>query len=349
MDIYNKIEFVKKISIDINELNSVRNIEDILYIKLKTLENKCCEYGYIKENSIKILKVSSGFLNPTIFVPFIEYKLLCSAEVFLPNINDVYLVDVLSINKIGIMCCIRYTYNNKIVIPIRIIISKHNQDINLIKNVKKNDKIYVKLLGLKFSKNSSHIDSIANIVSEDYIFELKKMKLMIEELSYITHDCNINIDKIKKYKNILKFILKKENINYSELFVYHFIVEKKITLNNTDFVDHFNYYIKNFNNKNDEKVNTIINDDLSVEIDNETNFETNPEDETNPDLEDHTDYINFEDAEEEIDDDDNNEIDDEDDEDDEDDDDDDDDKDEMEDNELENKKKKIVKIKINKK
>ena len=174
MDIYNTINFVKKISIDINELNSVRNIEDILYIKLKTLENKCCEYGYIKENSIKILKISSGFLNPTIFVPFIEYKLLCSAEVFLPNINDVYLVDVLSINKIGIMCCIRYTYNNKIVIPIRIIISKHNQDVNLIKNIKKNDKIYVKLLGLKFSKNSTHIDSIANIVSEDYIFELKK-------------------------------------------------------------------------------------------------------------------------------------------------------------------------------
>ena len=66
-----------------NELNSVQNIEDILNIKLRNLENKCCELGYIKkQNSIKIKNISSGFLNPTIFVPFIEYKVNCDVDIF---------------------------------------------------------------------------------------------------------------------------------------------------------------------------------------------------------------------------------------------------------------------------
>lgn len=297
MDIYNNIEFVQKISININELNSVSQIEDILYIKLKELENKCSEYGYIKENSIKILKTSSGFLNPTIFVPFIEYKLLCKANVFLPNIGDIYLAEVLSLNKIGIMCCVRYKYNNKIIIPIKIIISKHNQDIDLIKNIKKNDKIYVKLLGLKFSKNSTHIDSIANIVSDSYVFNVKKLKVLIEELNSIKHNCIVKLEKIEKYKNILKFILKKEEIEYNELFIYDFIVNNKITIHTTDFLEKYNNYIDNFNKPIiKQNVNTIINSDVNnIELDNETNLETNPEDETNPDLE--TGYIHFNDNE----------------------------------------------------
>ena len=135
--IFNTVEFIHKISINIKELNSVKKIEDILEIKLKTLENKCFEYGYIKEKSIKILKKSQGFLNPIIFVPFIEYKVLCSANVFKPNIDDVYLVDVLSINKIAIMCCIKYVHNDKTIIPIRIIIAKHTQNNDIIMNIKK--------------------------------------------------------------------------------------------------------------------------------------------------------------------------------------------------------------------
>ena len=31
------------------------------------------------------------------------------------------------------MCCIKYKYNNKTIIPIKIIISKHNQDIRTIR------------------------------------------------------------------------------------------------------------------------------------------------------------------------------------------------------------------------
>ena len=44
-------------------------------------------------------------------MPFIEYKLLCSADVFHPQINDIYNVKIVSINKIGILCKLFYNYD----------------------------------------------------------------------------------------------------------------------------------------------------------------------------------------------------------------------------------------------
>ncbi len=338
-----------------NDLNSVQNIDDILYIKLRELENKCTEYGYIKENSIKIISVSSGFLNPIIFVPFIEYKVLCSALIFKPNVNDIYLVDVLSINKIGIMCCIKYKHNNKTIIPIKIIISKHNQNVELLENIKIDDKIYIKIVCYKFSKNSYCIESIANLVSKDYIENIKKYKCIIDELNNIKHDCVISIDKIYKYYNILKFILDKETISYNELFIYEFILKNNITtdINIDKYTDMYNDYIINFNKKEEISTNSGKSDDIilddDMEYDNDTNYETNPdiEDETNPDLDEDNGYAYDEDDELqesgiEIDEE-NNE--DEDDEDDDDDDDEDDDIENDEDNSSNQATKKIHSIK----
>ena len=276
--IYNNRQFIYKISINIKDLNSVNNIEDILYSKLNILENKCFEYGYVKENSIKILKKTQGYLNPIIFVPFIEYKLLCSADIFKPNINDIYLVQVLSINKIAIMCCIKYTYNNKTIMPIRIIIAKHTQNTELINNIKKGDGIYIKIIGYKFTKKSNNIDSIANIISEEEINNIKSLKIIINKLNTIEHNCKIDVDKINIYTNILKFILDKTTITYNELFIYYFIIQKKITIHTMDFVDTYNFYIENFDKKDNIIQNiSIINDDDLI------NNETNPDDETYPD------------------------------------------------------------------
>jgi len=283
--IYNRKTFVKNISVNINEINSVSNIRDILKIKLKKFENKCCEDGYIKEDSIIIKDLSSGYLNPVIFVPFIEYKLLCEASIFYPNVNDVYLVEILSINKIGILCCIKYEYGNKTIIPIKIIISKHNQDYNLIKNLKKNDSLYIRLIAYKFTKNSNYIDSIANIISESEINDIKMLKIIFNKLDTIKHNEYIDIKIINKYNNIVKFILDKNEITYNELFIYHFISENNITIHTQDFLEQYNNYLLNFTKKNIVKqINHKISntEDLSnIELDNETI----PEEETNHDCE----------------------------------------------------------------
>lgn len=275
--IFNKINFTHKISINIKELNSVNKIEDILQIKLNELENKCFEYGYIKEKSIEIIEKSQGFLNPIIFVPFIEYKVLCKADVFKPNIDDIYLVDVLSINKIAIMCCIKYKYNNKTIIPIRIIIAKHTQNEDVIKNIKKDDKVFIRILGYKFVKKASRIDAIANIINKNDVKDIKEFKSVIKNLSIIDHNCHIDSNKINKYTNILKFILEKDIIEYNELFVYHFIKENNIQHNNVDIENMYNIYINNFNKPINE-----INDTISFCNETDLTNETNPDDETYP-------------------------------------------------------------------
>ena len=98
--IFNKCYFDHRISVKINELKMFK-IYDLLSIKSRELDNKCFELGYIKENSIKIHKYSNGYLNPITFVPFIEYKLYCSADIFIPNKDDIYLSKIISINKIN--------------------------------------------------------------------------------------------------------------------------------------------------------------------------------------------------------------------------------------------------------
>jgi len=270
--IFNTTEFEHRISVKINELNTVENITDILYIKLYELYNKCCEKGYIKENSINIESYSSGYLNPIIFVPFIEYRVKCKGLIFLPNVDDVYLVKVVSINKIGIMCKMFYYNNNKTYCPINIIIAKHTQKVD-ISNLKKDDLVYVKILALKFNKNSEHIHTIGNIVEDSEIKLLKDYSLIIKDLINIDINFTIDNDKLLKYNNILKFILDKNDIDRKELFIYDFIKTNKIN-NNMDYIKLYNNYIEKYNL---DCINKIDN----LELETETTFYENLDCETN--------------------------------------------------------------------
>ena len=270
--IFNPIEFDYRISLKINELNNVENIEDLLYIKLSELNNKCCEKGYIKENSVKIISYSNGYLNPIIFVPFIEYRMKCIGSIFLPYVDDIYLVKVVSINKIGIMCKIYYNSDyNKTYSPINIIIAKHTQTVD-ISNLKKDDLIYIKILALRFNKNSEHIHTIGNIIDDTEIQKIKDLSLIINELVNINVNFNINDLQLSKYTNILKFILDKETISIKELFIYDFIKTNNID-NKLDYKKLYNKFLENYNIKS----NNID----TNELDTDTNIYENLESETN--------------------------------------------------------------------
>ena len=280
--IFNKIDFEHKISLKINELNNVTNILDLLYIKIREMFNKCFEYGYLKENSIIINKYSNGFLNPITFVPFIEYKLSCTADIFIPNKDDIYFVDVMLINKIGIMCKLFYTNNNKTYNPINIIIPKHTQKTDISKIIK-GQKVYIKIIGFKFNKNSKFIQSIADIVSESEINKLKSLSKIINKLQDINLLFTINDNKnLNKYCNIVKFILNKSNVTNQQLFIYEFILLKNIDNNTKNYIDLYYDYIKEYQSKNDSnsEINININNNLESEsnIDNIYDLETNDTD-----------------------------------------------------------------------
>ena len=299
MNIFNRVIVQKKISVNMNDMNLSENIQDILYLKLKELENKCNEVGYVKEDNFNIEKYSYGFLNPTIFVPFIEYTVLCSMDIFTPSVGDIYSANILSINQIGIMCSISYRNKyNKIFHPIKIIISKHTQSTDLINNLRKGDQIDIKLLAFKFNKNSTHIDAIADIITKDDINYVKTNKIIIDDLKDIEHNCKVSFDILNNYRNILKVILDREVMTYNELFIYHFIKEKNVSYID-QYVDIFKDYILHFNDSTKiikKKVKTV---DLNpIDLESETNFETETNnDDINLDLEDEVfETMNDEDA-----------------------------------------------------
>ena len=259
-NLFNNINFYFKISVKINELNNSTCILNILNIKIKEYENKCLEFGFIKKNSIKIKKYSCGFLNPIIFVPFIEYKLLCSADVFHPQINDIYNVNIVSINKIGILCKLFYNCDNKKYIILNAIISKNNQDSNNLNNIKKNNNINIKIIGFKFNKYSKFISAICNIVSLKELEQTKKYSNIINSLSSIDIPFNFTTNKFKEYNNILKIILSKTNILEKEEFIYNFIINNKIEYNNKNYIqlykNHITSYLNDLNEKkNEEQIN----------------------------------------------------------------------------------------------
>ena len=279
--IFNKVDFEHRISIKINELNNVTNILDLLYLKVRDMFNRCFEYGYLKENSIVINTYSNGFLNPITFVPFIEYRLNCTADIFIPNKDDIYLVDVMLINKIGIMCKLFYNNNNKTYNPINIIIPKHTQKVDISK-INKGEKIYIKVIGFKFNKNSTFIQSIADIVSDDEISNIKSLSKIIQKLVNINLSFEIdNKHKLNKFSNIVKFILNKSTVTNQHLFIYEFILLKNINSNTKNYIDLYNEYIKEYQLKKEEQISDInYNSNLESEsnIDNIYELETNDTD-----------------------------------------------------------------------
>ena len=84
------------------------------------------------------------------------------------------------INKIGIMCKLFYTNNNKTYNPINIIVPKHTQKTDISK-ITKGQKVYVRIIGFKFNKNSKFIQSL-NIVSESEINKLNSLSKIINKL-----------------------------------------------------------------------------------------------------------------------------------------------------------------------
>ena len=278
--IFNKRDFQHKISVKINELNNVTNISDLLYLKIRDMFNKCFEYGYLKENSIVINTYSNGFLNPITFVPFVEYKLNCTADIFIPHKDDIYLVDVMLINKIGIMCKLFYENNNKTYNPINIIVPKHTQK-NDISNITKGQKVYIKIIGFKFNKNSTFIQSIADIVSDSQINKIKSLSKIINKLNDINLLFQLNNnDNLTKYSNIVKFILNKSYVSNQELFIYDFILLKNIDNNTKNYIDLYNDYLKDYESKNNPNTEINLNNNLESEsnIDNVYDLETNDTD-----------------------------------------------------------------------
>lgn len=158
--IYFKSTLNTKITIHPQDLN--KNIETILLKKLKeTLEGKCCKDGYIKTNSIAMVNRSLGRIEPGYFNGSMIYNVEYSADICNPSEKQLIECNVVSLNKIGVLCIAGDSENQ----PFKIIIPRQTHlDNPLFKEVIVGTKVTIEVVGSRFEINDSFISIIGILV-----------------------------------------------------------------------------------------------------------------------------------------------------------------------------------------
>lgn len=178
-NIYFNCVLTKKIIVESKYLNE--NIDNYIdnYLK-KKVENMCIDEGYVKPDSLKIIKKSVGMLLGSKFTGDITYEVAYTADVCNPVIGNVIDCKVKFINKLGILG------NNG---PITIIIGKqfHTNDEEL-NTIKENDVIKVEIIAKKFHLNDHEIKIVAKLWNEKNTKKINKKELISSDLTPIIAD-----------------------------------------------------------------------------------------------------------------------------------------------------------------
>lgn len=153
--IYAKNILTRRISLPFTSIGSnvKLNIKSELEDKLYT---KCCEEGYIKNNSIKILSYSSGILTDI----NVEFDVMFECLVCHPVEGQLIDCTVKNVTKAGI----RATYTKEDESPITIFVARdHHYDNDYFSSLKENDDIVVKVIGIRFELGDDNISVLSEI------------------------------------------------------------------------------------------------------------------------------------------------------------------------------------------
>lgn len=178
-DLFIPIKFNTSVQLKSTEIG--KNIDDILLSKIKNnLENMCSKHGYIKNNSIKIVKRSAGQLVVSHFNGNITYNVQCIAEICNPAHGSVLKCRVKAKNALGLLA--DGFYDN---IPIlQIIIPKLSagmkSEIN-VENVKVGEEINIEVCGKKFLLYDKYISIIGRAIKD----KTENIQNVVENLSEI--------------------------------------------------------------------------------------------------------------------------------------------------------------------
>jgi DNA-directed RNA polymerase subunit E'/Rpb7 len=187
-----------------NEYN--QSIDDIILEKIKQrVEGKCDKNGYIKEDSVIIIKRSIGSILQAQFngnCTFkIWYKVLCCN----PTEGMIIKCSVLNRNKMGLFCEL---YDHK-PSPLTIILAKqHHLRDNRYDDVQIGSCVDVEIVGIKFEYNDTQISCIGRLYNsnkedqldngeDEYYQEEEEEEDEVEEMEHEIEIPNINKEKPK--------------------------------------------------------------------------------------------------------------------------------------------------------
>ena len=160
-NLYNTFQLNDKIVLFPHQLKNNLDmlLEDILK---KQLGNKCTKEGYIKKNSVEIIRRSIGKMNSSFLDGSITYYITYKADICNPKRGEIINVEIVDINKMGVLAKLSGTPLN-IVIPKQL--HKNREEFKKIIDVEnKNYKADIEIVGTRYDLNDSTIFVIARLL-----------------------------------------------------------------------------------------------------------------------------------------------------------------------------------------
>lgn len=163
-ELFIPIKFKTNVILKPNEIN--QEFDDIILKKLKSIyENVCSKYGYIKNNSIKILKRSIGVIKTQHFNGNICFDVICIAEICNPIQGSIIKCKVKAKNSLGLLA---EGYYDKIPI-LEIIVPKISagiqSEVNL-DSIAIGQEIKIEVCGKKYQLFDKHISIIGKAIKD---------------------------------------------------------------------------------------------------------------------------------------------------------------------------------------
>ena len=146
--------------------------EDMQGLLEQTLRDKyegvCSYHGYIKPDSIKVVKYSVGHVCAFSLNGDVMYRVMYQASVCNPVIGNIIRCNVVNMNKFGILAEATTTANSaKRTTVLDVIIPKNSPAIISemdLESIKINDEIFVEIKGKKFELNDKKISIVGRVV-----------------------------------------------------------------------------------------------------------------------------------------------------------------------------------------
>ena len=163
-ELFIPIKFKTNVILKPHEINE--NFDGIILKKLKAIyENVCSKYGYIKNNSIKILKRSIGTIKTQHFNGNVCFDVVCIAEICNPIQGSIIKCKVKAKNSLGLLA---EGYYDKIPI-LEIIVPKISagiqSEVNL-DTISIGQEIKIEVCGKKYQLFDKHISIIGKAIKD---------------------------------------------------------------------------------------------------------------------------------------------------------------------------------------
>ena len=180
--IYSRCLLTRKIVLPISVVG--KNLDDVIenYIQ-NNFEGKCVVEGYVKQNSSKIIRHSSGIIERG---DKIVFEVVFECDICLPVEGMIINCSVKNVVKAGV----RAEVANEVPSPVVVFVAKeHHYNVHQFNEIQVGDNINVRVIGQRFELNDKYISVIGELVKEkkdkpEHINKPKqpsKPRLVIEE------------------------------------------------------------------------------------------------------------------------------------------------------------------------